>query len=192
MLSLLLFAATVAMWVRTRDRARFVMLSRLTDRSQRADYQWFGGACYQSRFLVARERTLSEGVYRSSALADVEPGASAAHWRLGAGGWGWWPNDDTMLTGSLGPLRWGGYDWNEPSFIGRRRYASFPCWAVVMATGAMPAWSVIAWTCRSAIRRRRRRAGQCPDCGYDLRATHDRCPECGKAIPTKSSPPTTT
>ncbi len=33
-----------------------------------------------------------------------------------------------------------------------------------------------------AIVRRRERVGRCPVCDYDLRASHERCPECG-AVP---------
>lgn len=50
-----------------------------------------------------------------------------------------------------------------------------PHWAVLLAAMAVPALRI-----RRSIRRAlRSRAGRCLTCGYDLRASPERCPECG-------------
>ena len=49
-----------------------------------------------------------------------------------------------------------------------------PHWTVPAVFGVLPV------TVHMFRRRRRHRAGLCPSCGYDLRATPGRCPECGQ------------
>jgi hypothetical protein len=64
---------------------------------------------------------------------------------------------------------------------GRRRELNLtvPHWLIVALLGAMPAWRAVT-SRRRRVAAERLRLGQCRRCGYDLRATPDRCPECGK------------
>jgi hypothetical protein len=50
-----------------------------------------------------------------------------------------------------------------------------PHWSVVLILAAAPA----AWVFARLRNSNRAKTGQCRVCGYDLRATPDRCPECG-------------
>ncbi|HEY7088746.1 MAG TPA: hypothetical protein VH518_11695 [Tepidisphaeraceae bacterium] len=63
---------------------------------------------------------------------------------------------------------------------GGRRYLTVwgSYWPIAVATALLPAlW--IPGLMRRLRASRRRRLGCCAHCGYDLRATPDRCPECG-------------
>jgi hypothetical protein len=52
-----------------------------------------------------------------------------------------------------------------------------PFWIVAAVLGWMPACTLFHW-----LRRTGQHLGSaCAECGYDLRATPDRCPECGEA-----------
>jgi hypothetical protein len=67
------------------------------------------------------------------------------------------------------------------------RYISIPAYLLAMVFAALP----LFWTARrltSFIRRRHHQSNaSCPKCGYDLRASKDRCPECGRAIVANAS-----
>jgi len=57
-----------------------------------------------------------------------------------------------------------------------------PSWALMALAIAPPTY----WFHRRRKRKRRLSHGLCLSCGYDLRASKDKCPECGEAVPTPS------
>jgi hypothetical protein len=62
---------------------------------------------------------------------------------------------------------------------------SVPAFAVAGSAALPPVlWMAVAVRARR-LRRAHAKQGLCPSCGYDLRATPERCPECGSAAPAK-------
>jgi hypothetical protein len=62
-----------------------------------------------------------------------------------------------------------------------------PYWFLAALLSVLPArWAVTRW--RRGTTSRRLLAGLCAACGYDLRATLGRCPECGSPRSPQQSP----
>jgi len=84
--------------------------------------------------------------------------------------------------GFVGPIGWG--TWVRPGST--QWVLLFPLWLIVSVLAILP----IVWVYRRTLGDRTNRTGICSTCGYDLRATPDRCPECGTAVtPTAQAPP---
>jgi hypothetical protein len=62
-------------------------------------------------------------------------------------------------------------------FTTNHRLIVVPFWCPAALFALAPA----LWLVGRYRRRHRARTGHCPTCGYDLRATPERCPECGTA-----------
>jgi hypothetical protein len=77
-------------------------------------------------------------------------------------------------------LRWGFFGWTldvrEPGHRGLGFGFNIAYWLLLLLCSVPPGLRVVS----TLIRRRPPAVGCCPACGYDLRATPERCPECGR------------
>ena len=110
--------------------------------------------------------------------------------KYGMGGFGYWPlSDGRMFQITLGnsgeqyleaqPPRWIsrgptglGTHWRFVYMSGR--VLILPLWIPTVLFGILPTIALV----RIRRRRRRRKLGLCVKCGYDLRGSANRCPEC--------------
>jgi hypothetical protein len=108
-------------------------------------------------------------------------------------GWTFDRDDDVPNTASVERLagltvrRWQPVRWfTFPDGAGVSSYVVVPHWMLVALFAACPIVRARHWVkCRA--RDRRRASGRCVACGYDLRATPARCPECGAASGTSAA-----
>lgn len=88
-----------------------------------------------------------------------------AHWTIpGSIDWDYWKSG-AHLSGDM------------PGLSGE-----VPYWVLASLVGGPLAISAFLWGLPVVKHWRRRRKGLCPACGYDLRASMDRCSECGRRV----------
>lgn len=160
-LSLLLCLATVVLWVRSYEHGDVVI--------------WRGTAWVA---LCGGEWTFG---YRSPKSDDIWKEHAIDHFTLPSDRHGVRRLPFYLRTFNAveeeRPFRWCSSRYH-PTFN-----AECPTWFVFSLFACLPlsrgSWRL--W------RRTKHRNGHCPACGYDLRATPDRCPECG-TVPKNSHP----
>lgn len=88
----------------------------------------------------------------------------------------------SIVSGAAAEAEAGLSDWGFAGLSGLRSQTGYawtviPLWMIAVPLAVLPA----VWV---AVRMRSKPAGRCRNCGYDLRATPDRCPECGHVAET--------
>ena len=172
MASIVLCVATVVLWVRSRNH-----LDRVSALNRRRGELAFLSAHGGFSVIVQRRDAFTGDAYEPHKATLWSPHISSGP-EPGFGideptVWGFRWDVETM------PTEWALVDGGHGTFRTTLRSLRVPYWAIASVLG-LPACLAVA----RARRRKRRSEGRlCSACGYDLRATPDRCPECGR-VPT--------
>ena len=185
-ISLLLCLATAALWVRSYWRADMICWVQEVSSEPKWTRQWsmrsLRGSLQFSKFNHHDSGVFFDcdtwwgdfwetgRMYRQEAADDI----------------GQWENENELIPTPL----WRRLGLRADDIIFVKRFTpgeggwvyGAPCWLAMILSGFLPA----IWLARRLWVRRRTTCGLCSACGYDLRASKDRCPECGKLIPKAS------
>jgi hypothetical protein len=165
-LSLVLCVATAAAWVRSYQARDAVRWSLAKPRMYLAAATYRGG--------------LFAGVFERIGRDTLPP--PGAGWDPSA------PLSYAEAGGSKGTFfnRFGfAWDYDQNAAYTLRQLAC-PYWFIMLLTAIVPAARLAGW--RRRARRLRMGPGLCQHCGYDCRATPERCPECGTTLVTAATP----
>jgi hypothetical protein len=190
-LSLLFCIGTVVLWVRSYQRT-----DALVWLGHNAGQRLEEGQPFRVRWVVLCSARGQFGFFQST-LAMSGEGAGGVGRRMAASfqrtrenGWHYErENADGYLSTMMSYESDGGFKLGDSrrrsplmpnlTSVSEEHYLAIPCWLALLAGALFPAIPAIYPRLR-----RRPRPGFCPRCNYDLRATPERCPECG-AVPTK-------
>ncbi len=196
-LSLLLLLATLALWARgysardgvwySNDRARYSLQTyrgriwywELSGGHVTSDYVWNTPTKLHAGWVWD---SAPNSYYDRFRMMYGGRGLSAEQFTIDAPAMGYSPADPHAANWQALGFRYlhtNGWvpiaqlSWNYPT--ARSTAVFIPHWAIAATFAFLPATAMFA-----ALRRRHRaHRGLCQFCGYDLRASEDRCPECG-------------
>jgi hypothetical protein len=175
--SMLLWAAAMVLWARS---------YRGTDMVGRRGLSIVGEASITEPFHQAASSSgrirIESGQHTAypprEFLTRPQRNAPLWSWGLGLG-----PNNlasaEPQVRSFWNRLGFGVYSGGSWASFYDERYEGVmvPWYSVALLLALGP----LAWLVSAGRHRRRRRAGWCVACGYDLRASPERCPECGTA-----------
>ena len=160
-LSLVLLVGTVGLWVDSNTNARRLIYHRPRGES----------------FISSEAGSVVFDLVERPARTSSTPTDRWTYWRYS-------PRRATRMTQTrLDRYRWGfGYGWAKTVPIRAASYAfAVPHWLFALLFAVLPlVWGIKRWRSRVP-------PGHCKRCGYDLRASEERCPECGMPIPDREA-----
>ncbi|HWE93182.1 MAG TPA: hypothetical protein VG269_04345 [Tepidisphaeraceae bacterium] len=174
---LLLCVATIALWVRSywvSDGVRTESVTTVTTLASSRGSLWLYHATMPPARIRGRAivpiRWLRTTPFDATRRSPILRSGSWANFSMA--GFGFFASDGGTIPAT------------NPSGFSQR---ILPAW-----NGGVPLWFLAAafllLPMVHRLTRRRPIPGQCPACGYDLRATPDRCPECGTVPANKGTP----